>query len=190
MSKIMIVYYSQGGSTGLLAEAIAAGARSVEGTEVELLRILGEKIVEGRWKDDAALERVSLADAILFGAPTFMGGPAAQFKAFADATSSLWFARRWTGKIGGGFTIGGSPSGDKSNTLQYFATLSAQHGMLWANWDELPRQKDGTNRLGSSIGLMTQNTSGPGSTPVLDPGDALSGEKYGRFVAGLAKRLG
>ncbi|WP_175564229.1 flavodoxin family protein, partial [Pseudomonas aeruginosa] len=33
------------------------------------------------------------ADAIVFGSPTYMGGPAWQFKKFADATSKPWFVQ-------------------------------------------------------------------------------------------------
>ncbi|MFO6089736.1 flavodoxin family protein, partial [Pseudomonas aeruginosa] len=37
--------------------------------------------------------RLVEADAIVFGSPTYMGGPAWQFKKFADATSKLWFVQ-------------------------------------------------------------------------------------------------
>jgi NAD(P)H dehydrogenase (quinone) len=186
--KIGIVYYTQGGSTGLLAEAVARGIRS-EGVEAELHLIRGDQIQEGRWKDDAMLEALTKIDGIVFGAPTFMGGAAAQFKAFADATSGIWYSRKWVGKVGGGFTISGSPSGDKSMTLLSFATLGAQHGLLWANWNELPRQTDGTNRLGSSLALMAQNTGAMGAPPSLDEMDRISGEKYGSYLARVVLRL-
>ena len=42
-----------------------------------------------------------------------MGGPAAQFKAFADATAGKWFTSAWKDKIAAGFTVSMSPSGDK-----------------------------------------------------------------------------
>jgi NAD(P)H dehydrogenase (quinone) len=42
-----------------------------------------------------------------------MGGPAAQFKAFADATSERWFKRVRLNKLAAGFTVSGGPSGDK-----------------------------------------------------------------------------
>ncbi|MDF5984191.1 NAD(P)H-dependent oxidoreductase [Pseudomonas aeruginosa] len=48
---------------------------------------------------DLALEeldevvRLVEADAIVFGSPTYMGGPAWQFKKFADATSKPWFVQ-------------------------------------------------------------------------------------------------
>ena len=60
-----------------------------------------------------------------------MGGPAAKFKAFADATVESWFAQAWRDKLAAGFTVSGTPSGDKFSTLQYFHTLAMQHGMIW-----------------------------------------------------------
>lgn len=187
--KIAIVYFTQGGTTGLMAEAIAAGVRK-EGLEAELFAIRGEQIKEGRWSDDAMLASISQADGIVFGSPTYMGGPAAQFKAFADATGGIWYGRGWVGKVGGAFTISGSPNGDKASTLSYLATFGSQHGLLWANWNELPRQSDGTNHLGSSLALMGQNPSAPGTPAVLSDSDRLSSEKYGMHLARTVRRLG
>jgi NAD(P)H dehydrogenase (quinone) len=48
MAKIAIVYFSGMGHTHLMAEAVAAGAKKVEGCTVELLRITGEQITDGR----------------------------------------------------------------------------------------------------------------------------------------------
>jgi NAD(P)H dehydrogenase (quinone) len=189
MVKIGIVYFTGGGSTKLLADAVAHGARSVAGAEAELHRIEGSHIVQGKWQDAATLDALTACDVIAFGAPTYMGGPAAQFKAFADGTAFHWRARRWKGKLAAGFTISGNPSGDKLNTLSYFNTLAGQHGMLWLNWDEMPRQPDGTNHLGSYTGLMAQNPPPPGSEPVLGSADALSAQTFGRYVAATAVRL-
>lgn len=189
MPRIAIVYFSQSGTTALMAEAIASGARIGADTEASLLRIRPEHIREGRWQDDATLQALCAADAIMFGAPTYMGGVAAQFKAFADATAPLWFQRSWKHKLAAGFTISGSPSGDKLHTLDYLAILAAQHGMVWLNWDELPRQANGLNRMGSSIGLMGQNPVPPGTPPVLDPADTLSAEAFGAHVARMTARL-
>jgi multimeric flavodoxin WrbA len=47
-------------------------------------------------QNDAVLQQLDSSDAIIFGSPTFMGGPAAQFKAFADATVAKWFGQEPT----------------------------------------------------------------------------------------------
>lgn len=193
MATVSIVYFSGTGTTTLLAEAIAKGARSVEGTQVNLLQIKGPEIVEGRWQNDATLAALTASDAIVFGTPTFMGGPAAQFKAFADATGTIWYQRGWRNKLAGGFTVSGSPSGDKLHVLTYLSAFAAQHAMTWINPDLLPviatADPAGSNRLGSFSGVMGQSAAPHGQPPALHPGDAATGEAYGRriasFVAGL-----
>ena len=57
---------------------------------VECCRIVGDDIVSGRLQNNKLLSVVDAADGVIFGSPTYMGGPAAQFKAFADATSDRW----------------------------------------------------------------------------------------------------
>jgi NAD(P)H dehydrogenase (quinone) len=189
MTDIAIIYFSGSGHTHLMAEAVAAGTQKVTDTSVQLLRITGEQIVNGRWKDDAMLETLNQADAIVFGSPTYMGGVAAQFKAFIDAVSSVWVQQGWKDKIAGGFTHSGSPSGDKQGTLLYLAINAAQHSMIWVGAAELP-QPNGVNRLGSHLGVMGQATPDfSGNAPVeIDPGDRLSCELFGERIARSAQR--
>ena len=188
MSKISIIYFSQSGSTELLAAAIADGARQL-GADVKCFRIRGERICEGRWRDDPVLQHLSDSDAIVFGSPTFMGGVSAQFKAFADATGQAWYQRRWKDKAAAGFTISNSPSGDKLAALQYFTILASQHGMIWVNSDELPMQPDGTNRLGSYLGLMAQNVAASGAPAELASADKTAANKFGQRIARVVRRL-
>lgn len=192
--KVAVVYFSGSGHTALVAEAVAKGARSVEGVQVDLLAIRGSQITEGRWKDEAMLESLSAADAIIFGTPTYMGGPAAQFKAFADATAMIWFGRGWKGKLAAGFTHSGSPSGDKAGTLQYLVTLAAQHGMLWVPSDELPHiytgKTEAINRLGFYLGVGGSTPFNPNAPASVEAGDLLTAEGHGRRVAEAALRIG
>lgn len=84
MSKIIVVYHSGYGHTQRVAQQVAAGAGA------ELLAIDAEgNLPEGGW------EQLAAADAIIFGTPTYMGGPSWQFKKFADASSKAWFVRAW-----------------------------------------------------------------------------------------------
>ncbi|MEL7027711.1 MAG: flavodoxin family protein [Pseudomonadota bacterium] len=74
--KIAIVYDSAyKGQTKVLADAVAAGARSVAGAEVHLLHV---DEVDDHW------DRLHTADAIIFGSPTYMGSVSANFKAFVE----------------------------------------------------------------------------------------------------------
>jgi NAD(P)H dehydrogenase (quinone) len=78
MQNIAVVYYSGYGHTKLVAEKVAQGAHA------DLISIDNEgNITEQEW------EKLDAADAIIFGAPTYMGGAPWQFKKFADASLNL-----------------------------------------------------------------------------------------------------
>jgi len=183
MANVAIVYFSGSGHTHLMAQAVAEGARKVVGDEgVQVTRITGDQIIEGRWQGEDILNSLSTVDAIIFGSPTYMGGVAAQFKAFVDAASVVWFQQGWKDKIAGGFTHSSSPSGDKEGTLLYLFINAQQHSMIWVGTGEMPMQEGGINRLGSFIGVMGQTV--PGSEEaVLEEGDRLTAIGYGQRVA-------
>ena len=188
MSLVTIIHFSGSGHTTKLAEALAVGAASVEGVRSQVLSISGDDIDKGRYKNDAVLAQLDASDAIVFGSPTYMGGPAAQFKAFADATAGRWFNSSWRDKLAAGFTVSGSPSGDKLNTLHYFFTLAMQHGMIWAGVPETPYNAEGVNRLGSNSGAMGQ--AGQEPTDVApNAADKLTAERLGQRLGRLALKL-
>ncbi len=124
--RVAVVFHSGYGHTARQAEAVAACAAAVVGVESQLIPV---EDADATWDD---LER---ADAIIFGTPTYMGGPSAQFKAFEEATSRKVMAAgfKWKDKIAAGFSNSGSRSGDKLATLIQLALFAAQHGMHWVN---------------------------------------------------------
>ena len=123
--KVVVVYHSGYGHTIKVAEAVARGAASVEGALIELIEA-GEAPQQWETLDDA--------DAIIMGAPTYMGSLSASFKSFMDATSNLQYAeKRWANKVAAGFTYGASRGGDKQNSLVQLMTFAAQHQMHWVN---------------------------------------------------------
>lgn len=184
-ASVAVVYHSVTGTTAQLAEAALLGASGVEGVRAYPVRIEGRDIREGRYQNSAALEAMGEADALIFGSPTFMGCVSGQFKAFADATSDIWFQRRWRGKLAAGFTVGNNPSGDQLNTIQYLSILANQHGMLWVGID-LPGGFDpaGRNRMGAQSGLIAHAPDGE-----LNPADTATASYLGARVASLALRL-
>jgi NAD(P)H dehydrogenase (quinone) len=186
-AKAAIVYFSGSGHTQKMAEAVAKGAGAIPGVKVNLIGLRGEDFTGGRWKNDAVLVELDASDVIIFGTPTYMGGPAAQFKAFADTTSERWFKRAWVNKLAAGFTVSAGPSGDKFNTLIYLFTLAMQHGMVWVGQTETPFNEKGINRLSSFSGAMGQAFTEP---PEVAPNEAdkLTGEIFGRRVAEAAAR--
>ena len=179
MSKIVIVYHSGYGHTKKVAEAVAETSRGT------LLAIDAEgNLPEGGW------EALAAADMIVFGAPTYMGGASAPFKAFADASAKVWFTQGWKDKLAGGFTCSLTMSGDKYATLMSLVTLAMQHGMVWVGPAMLPSPAPGDpgqmNRLGSYIGVMAQADNVP---PEQSPpkGDLDTAFAYGQRIAGFAK---
>src|SRR5688572_29928213 len=120
MPDIAVVFHSGYGHTQRLAQSVADGAQA------QLIAIDAEgNLPPGGW------EALAAADAIIFGSPTYMGGPSWQFKKFADASSKPFYAQAWKDKLFAGFTNSASPAGDKNSTLDYFITLAMQHGGLW-----------------------------------------------------------
>ena len=181
MTNDSVVYFSGSGHTAKMAQAVAAG-----GAKVNLVAINGQDTTQGRFQNQELLAQLDTSDAIIFGSPTYMGGPAAQFKAFADATGERWYLRKWTDKIAAGFTVSGGPRGDKLSTLHYFFTFAMQHGMVWVGLPELPTE-DGINRLSSYAGVMGQARQ---EEPEVAPtaADKLTGELLGRRVAQATQR--
>lgn len=183
MSKITVAYHSGYGHTKKVAEAIVNGLQSVEGTSVSVVDIT--KVEEPVGDYASGWEALQASDGILFGAPTYMAGPSAQFKTFADASAKIWFERGWKDKIGGGFTNSLSNAGDKANTLNYIFGFAAQHEM---NWVVLGIRNDGKlNRNGFYVGVGTQSDNdSPDVTPGAD--DLETARHYGiRFAEAVAR---
>ncbi|MBR8209427.1 MULTISPECIES: flavodoxin family protein [Burkholderia] len=180
--KTAVVYHSGYGHTQRMAAAVADGAGAA------LVAI----DADGNLADDA-WNTLARADAILFGSPTYMGGPSWQFKKFADASSKVWFESGWQNKIFGGFTNSASINGDKLNTLEYFFLLAGQHGGIWVSMDIKPANlkastRDDLNRMGAYIAPMAQ-TPADASPEEMSPGDLETARRYGARVAAIAGQL-
>ena len=194
MTTVSIIYFSGSGHTAKLAEAIHKGAASIDGVQASLITINGDDIVKGRYKNDAVLAQLDASDAIIFGSPTYMGGPSGVFKSFADATAGLWAEDRWQDKVAAGFTNSGHMHGDKLNTLIYFALFAAQHGMHWVNlgmkggWDRSTASADDLNRLGSWLGAMAQSNKDEGADVAPPLSDLRTAEALGRRVAAVTRQ--
>ena len=185
MSKICVVYHSGYGHTKVQADAVASGARSVPGTEVHLIPV--EQI-------DASWEHLHTADALIFGAPTYMGTVSADFKAFMDQTSQFWAKQPWKDKLAAAFTNSGSQHGDKLNTLMSLAVFAAQHGMNWINLGLLPGHNSSTgsaedmNRFGGFLGAMAQSNVDEGPDVAPPRSDRETAFHLGQRVAEAARR--
>jgi NAD(P)H dehydrogenase (quinone) len=184
MSSVAIVYHSGYGHTKAVAEAVNKGVASVAGTTAHLISVTD---IESQW------ETLAKADAIIFGAPTYMGSASAPMKAFMDASSKVWFTQGWKDKLAAGFTVSASQSGDKLSTLQQFVTFAMQHGMVWVGLGIMPGNnsskgsKDDLNRIGSYTGLMVQANADQGVEGIPDS-DVKTAEALGVRVATFAAK--
>lgn len=189
MTNIAIVYHSGYGHTAVVAEHVAKGAAQVAGAEVRLY-----KAQDLASPDAGPWDELNAADAIIFGAPTYMGSASAPMKAFMDASSKVWFDHGWKDKIAAGFTNSGSWSGDKLSTLSQFAILAAQHGMVWAGTGMMPGYNNSkgspedVNRVGSFLGLMTQANADQGPDVAPPAADRKTAELFGKRIAEVALR--
>lgn len=185
MKTVSIIYFSGSGHTTQLAESVNKGVSKVAEITSNLIAINEKDIINGRYKNDEVFAALDSSDAIIFGTATYMGGISAQFKAFADASVGSWFAEKWKDKLAAGFTVSGTPAGDKFSTMQYLNTLAMQHGMIWISLGETHYAPNGINRLGAWAGAIAQSTD---NIPMAE-GDMLTGEVLGKRVADMVLRF-
>lgn len=144
-AKVQVVFYSLYGHVYRMAEAVAEGARRVDGAEVSLTQVPELMSAEAIEQAGATAARASFAhipqatpdqlaeaDAIIFGTPTRFGNMCSQMRQFLDQTGALWFAGALVGKVGSVFTSTGTQHGGQETTLTSFHTTLLHHGMLIA----------------------------------------------------------
>ena len=194
MTKVAIVYHSGFGHTQVQAEAVARGARSVEGTEVSLHEAASfagpgeDKQYGPEWQP--LLE----ADAIVFGTPTYMGSVSAVLKQFMEHSSAAWFTSAWKDKIAAGFTNSASQNGDKQKTMLDLFTFAMQHMMVWVGMDVMPGNNhsggsvNDLNRLGGFSGALAQSNADEGPDVAPPQADRDTAAALGARVAKAAAR--
>ncbi|HET6519960.1 MAG TPA: NAD(P)H:quinone oxidoreductase, partial [Geminicoccaceae bacterium] len=113
MTKVLVLYYSMYGHIETMAYAVAEGARSVDGVEVDVKRVPELMPREVAEKAGAKLDQPApiaqpreLADydALIIGTPTRYGSMVAQMRNFLDQTGGLWAKDALVGKVGSAFT--------------------------------------------------------------------------------------
>ncbi|MGI4790347.1 MAG: NAD(P)H:quinone oxidoreductase [Janthinobacterium lividum] len=142
--KILIAFYSRGGSTEALAKAIAEGAKA-EGAEVILRRareVVSRDVmahapgwIEGADRMNAEYEApteadAESADAIIFGTPTRFGNVSSELKAYIDSLGGLWFQGKLNGKAGSAFVSTQSLHGGNESTSISIYNPLAHLGMI------------------------------------------------------------
>lgn len=195
MTGVAIVYSSGNGHTRTVAEHIQQGAAGFPATRTESIEITAAQLGDnGRWRDEHTMLRLAAADAIIFGAPTYMGSAHGLFKLFLEVGLTPWLNQVRKGKIAAGFTNSSSRSGDKLIGLEQMAIFAAQMSMVWVGVGDPPggnycatRDTD-VNLSGSWIGLMTQSIGDRPLETSPHPGDRLAAERFGRRIARATAR--
>ena len=132
--RVLIVCYSRYGVVKLLAERIAEGAGREPGVEAELLIVDDMPVTELRRDEDpdamrrrraVLLNRLTAADALIVGSPSYFGSMAAPLKRFfedcttvegprAQDRSRPWRHHLFRDKVGAAFTASGHPTAGTS----------------------------------------------------------------------------
>jgi len=200
--KILVVFYSLYGHIWKMAEAVAEGAKQVEGAEVILRRVpetLSDDIIAkmGATEEQKAMEHIPVctidelaeADAIIFGTPTRFGNMVGQMRQFLDATGQLWAKGALIGKVGSVFTSTATQHGGQESTILSFHTTLLHHGMVIVG---LPYSFQGQTRIdeitgGSPYGAST--IAGGQGERMPSENELEAARFQGRHVAEITKKL-
>ena len=200
--KVLVVFYSVYGHIYQMAEAVAEGAREVEGTQVELRRV-PETLPEDVLRKIGALEaqkafahvpvctvaEMPTADAIIFGTPTRFGNMCGQMRQFLDSTGALWAKGALVGKVGSVFTSSATQHGGQESTILSFHTTLLHHGMIIVG---LPYTFQGQTRIDEITGGSPYGAStiAGGAGERLPSANELAAARFqGKHVAMIASKL-
>lgn len=126
MTRILVLYHSAYGHVEAMAQAVAEGARSVDGVEVDIKRV-PETVPEDLARKSgfrldqpapvAEVDDLPGYDAIILGCGTRYGRMASQMAAFLDQTGGLWAKGALNGKLGSAFASTATQHGGQETTL-------------------------------------------------------------------------
>lgn len=135
---ILVLYYSQHGSTLQLARHIARGIDSVAGCEAVLRTVPKVSTVCEATENDipeqgapyCTAEELKHCAALALGSPTRFGNMAAAMKYFIDGTIPQWLSGDLIGKPATVFTSSSSMHGGQESTLLSMMLPLLHHGMI------------------------------------------------------------
>jgi len=157
--QILVLYFSKGGNTRKLAEAILKGVERVDGIEGVL-----------KHTDDVTKEDFVSSEGIIAGSPVYFGVMAAQLKKIFDEFVGV--RKKMEGKIGAAFATSADPSGGKETTMMSIIQVMLIYGMVIVGDPMAATGHFGTACVGAP-----------------DSGSLENGMKLGQRVAELVKKL-
>lgn len=115
--QVLILYYSKGGNTRKLAEAIAKGVERVESVKALL-----------RTTDEVTKDDLVSSQGIIAGSPVYFGTMSAELKKVFDETIAI--RKKMEGKIGAAFATSGDLTGGKETTIMSIMQAMLINGMI------------------------------------------------------------
>ena len=202
MAKMQIVFYSMYGHIYKMAEAVAEGARSVAGTEVEMYQVPElvpeEALVRTGAKEARAafahvpmakVDKLPEADAIIFGTPTRYGNMAAQMRNFIDQTGKLWMQGAFVGKVGSVFASTSSQHGGQETTITSFHTTLFHLGMIVVGCPYAEQRLLNMDEISGGTPYGATTMSGGDNKRQPSENELAIARFQGRHVADITRRL-
>ncbi len=138
-ARILVLYYSMYGHVERLAEAVAEGARRIDGATVSIKRVPELMPEPALRKGGAKLDQAAPVatadelpdyDAIVFGTPTRFGNMCVQMRNFLDQTGRHWTSGALVGKVGSVFTATATQHGGQETTITSSHSTLLHQGMV------------------------------------------------------------
>jgi len=195
MSEILVLYYSQGGTTAEMARAISHGVEDIPGMQARLRCVpavssVCEAVAETVPDDGApyaSLDDLKECSGLILGSPTHFGNMAAPLKYFIDGTASLWMSGDLINKPAAVFTATASMHGGQESTLLSMMLPLLHHGMVLVGLPYSEQSLLETQTGGTPYGA-SRLTSTEDNRPLSDDEKALC-KALGRRVAHIAQKL-
>lgn len=160
VARILVLYYSSGGSLRRMAELIADGIERVAGAEARLRTVprvapvveSAEPPVPPSGAPYAELADLEDCAALALGSPARFGGIAAPLKHFLDGSTALWQRGALAGKPACVFTSSASLHGGQETTLISMMLPLLHHGMLLVGIPYTQAELNSTREGGTPYG--------------------------------------
>ncbi len=198
MTRVLILYYSMYGHVEAMADAVAEGARKVDGVEAVIKRV-PETIPEDQARaigvkldqkaPIATVEELADYDAIIFGTPTRFGNMAAQMRNFLDQTAQLWLNGTLVGKVGSVFTSTATQHGGHETTVTSFHSTLLHHGMVIVGIPFSCQELMTMNEISGGSPYGASTLAGSDGKRVPSANELAIARFQGRHTAEIAKRL-
>lgn len=194
MIEIMVLYYSQGGSTAEMARTIARGVEEIEGVEARLRTVPAistvcdatAPVVPEAGAAYALHSDLEECDGLILGSPTHFGNMAAALKHYIDGSGSMWMSGALINKPAAVFTSTASIHGGQESTLLSMLIPLLHHGMILMGLPYSEASLHKTTTGGTPYGASRLNTNN--NTP-LDEDEKNLCLALGRRVAETAIKL-